>query len=812
MASYRGFEGYVLKILILMCAATLTLFAHSYEAAAQEGQSAGRIFGEVTDSETSAPLFGASVNIVDTQKGAIANENGEYMIDHVLPGTYNLRFSMIGYKTLIRTNIVVSPGRSAEVAVKLTPEPIQVESVTVKARESYFETDPEAEVSGRTINTQEIINAPGAFMDIQRVVQVLPSVVSGADQLNEIIVRGGNYGENLFVMDGIEIPNPNHFAIQGAGGGPISLLRSEFIQDVSFIAGAFPAKYGDKASSVMDISLRRGNRKSILTDIDMSMAGLGVMSEGPVSQNGSFLFSARKSFLDLIIANTGLTAIPRYYNLQCKLTYGFGGKHTLLWNSVYGADSIRIKPGEEEEEDEDDHVSQQTDLAITGLTLKSALTENLYSEAVLSFVRNNWDTDVWEEGKTRSEAYYNNRSIESETNLKYDLTWYLGRHELSGGFSLKNSHFDHDVFAEQDTVFTYDTSFATAEEDTINGIYKIYPAWRDEKKVNTLKSAAYAQVRLRPTERLSLRLGGRYEHIEYTGDDNISPRVGARYTLRDNLWLNAAYGVHYQSPPYLILTANDKNKSLKNYYTNQFVIGTEWLPRPEMRITVEGYTKRYRDIPVQRSWMTPDPWDSYEGEFVNGAKGHSEGIEFYLHRKMSTSYMYILSYSFYRAWFEDPRTGKDRPWDFDHKNVFTFSTAKRWNLMNSGWYKGIRDNRWFKMFFWILPIGDEVMVSSKWRYAGGHPYTKPVYLREYHSWIVPSDTPYNTHRVPAYHRLDLRIDSRFYFKNWSFVSYIDIMNLYNRDNIWDYSYDEYGVTDSVSQFSTLPVGGFYIEF
>ena len=163
---------------------------------------------------------------------------------------------MIGYRALIKTNVTVSPGRGTEISVKLNPEAIELDAVTVKAKESYFEKDPEAEVSGRTIDTQEIINTSGGLMDIQRVVQVLPSVISGSDQMNEIIVRGGNYGENLFVMDGIEIPNPNHFAAQGIGGGPISLLRSEFISDVSFIAGAFPAKYGDKASSVMDISLR----------------------------------------------------------------------------------------------------------------------------------------------------------------------------------------------------------------------------------------------------------------------------------------------------------------------------------------------------------------------------------------------------------------------------------------------------------------------------------------------------------------------------------------------------------------------------
>ena len=388
----------------------------------------------------------------------------------------------------------------------------------------------------------------------------------------------------------------------------------------------------------------------------------------------------------------------------------------------------------------------------------------------------------------------------------------MGKHELSGGFSLKNSSFDHNIFADQDTVFVYDTSFNTAQEDTIIDIFQIYPEWRDKKDENTWKRAVYTQLRMNPTNRLTLRLGGRYDYFIYNNDGNIAPRLGARYRLRDNLWLNGAYGVHYQSPSYIMLTSHKNNKKLKNYYTNQLVLGTEWFPKPEMRITFEAYTKRYEDVPVAKSWTTADPWDSSEGEMVNAAQGHSEGIELYLHRKMSTSYMYIISYSFYRAWFEDPRTGQERPWDFDHRNVFTMTCAKRWSLSGSDWYNNLRKKTWYKFIAWICPFGDEVLLSTKWRFTGGRPYTKHSYLRENHSWIVRGDTPFNTERFPDYHRLDIRLDRRYFFKNWSLVVYFDIMNAYGRDNIWDYARNEIGEVETVNQYSTLPIGGFNIEF
>jgi hypothetical protein len=389
----------------------------------QTPQALGEIQGMVLDTTTRSPLYGAGVNVTGTRIGVMTDKDGRYRLEGVSVGTHNVRFSMIGYKSLVRTDITVSPNRITELTVSLDVEAVEMESVTVTATESYFEKNPEAEVSGRTIDREEIMNAAGSAMDIQRVVQVLPSVTSGSDELNEIIVRGGNYGENLFLMDGIEIPNPNHFALQGAGGGPISLLRSEFIRDVNFLAGAFPARFGDKASSVLDISLRSGNRDRFLTNVDMGMAGAGFMAEGPVGDRGSFLLSGRKSFLDLIVSSIGMTAIPRYYNFQGKLTYSLGDNHTLLWNIVYGDDNIRIKPGEDVEEDDTQNVQQSTGLVVSGLTLQSSLSKSLYAETVLSFVRNHWDTDVWEEGTTRSQSTYNNHSIESEMTLKHELTW-----------------------------------------------------------------------------------------------------------------------------------------------------------------------------------------------------------------------------------------------------------------------------------------------------------------------------------------------------------------------------------------------------
>jgi hypothetical protein len=780
----------------------------------------GAVFGIVTDIETHEPLSGVSVGIVDAQKGGIADEQGKYRVNEVAPGIYNIRFSLMGYRSLVKTGIDVKPGRDTELLVELSASPVEMEAVTVTAEETYFEAAPEAEVSGRTIDSREIATAAGGLNDIQRVVQALPSVTTGSDMMNEIIVRGGNYNENLFVMDGIEIPNPNHFAFQNTGGGIIPLLRTEFIKDVTFLAGAFPARYGDKASSVMDISLRNGSRDRYLTALDMSIGGAGFMAEGPVGKNGSFLLSGRRSYLDLATIGSDAQVVPIYHNMQGKLTYTLG-RHNILWNTVVGADRIKIEEEEEDAssgEESDENVYYSTDLLVNGLTVRSVLTSSLYSELVLSDVRNSWKADVWEDAGAATRDLFNNRSKESETTLRYNISWFVGPHELAGGFSVKNSRFDHNIFADGDTVYTYEPNPLSPddpEQDTETGVFLVYDDWRDRKDVSTYKNAAFLQARIKPIDRLTLRLGTRYDLFEYIDESRVSPRIGLRYQLGRNLYLNGAYGIHYQSPSYLELTANPANReNLSSYKTEQVVIGTEWFPAPDLRLTVEGYKKAYRDVPVERSWTTPDPWDSSDGELINKAKGHAEGIEFYLQKKMSASYQYIFSYSYYRAFFTDPRFNEERPWDFDHRNLFTVSGTKSWRLEDKEWYKKLKENKWYKYSLWFLPwpFGDEVLLSGRWRFAGGRPYTRQMYLREYHTWIESETTPMNTERFSDYHRLDIRLDRKYYRKNWSFSLYIDVMNVYGRKNIWDYSYDEYGKKEKINQFMTLPISGIIVEF
>ncbi len=774
-------------------------------------QQTGYVYGHVVDKGTHKPIPGAGVLIEGTRMGAGTDTAGVFRIERVPVGSHNLRFMMLGYETLVKSNVVVPLGRGVLVEAALKEVLLEMGMISVRA--SYFEKARDAVVTTRTMDFEEIRQDPGSSADIQRVMQALPAVVSGSDQQNEIIVRGGIPGENLFLMDAIEIPNPNHFAYQGTGGGPINMINTYFVREVDFMAGSFPAKYGDKVSSVMDISLREGNRERMEGSFDLGMAGAGVMAEGPLTgRKGSYLLSARKSFLDLIISSTGLTAVPHYYSLQGKVVYDLNDNNRLLVNAIYGNDEITI---EEEKEEEAsgytggaDNVRSLSYQYAAGVTLRS-LWKKGFSDLTLSRALNHWDQFVYD---SSGYTYYTNLSTESENTAKFDWVHQFSKeHETAAGVSYKQVRADHDIWADADTLFVWDTSFEDAKEDTILSIFRTYPVWEDKKDMRSGKVAAYLQHKWRPGK-VTLNLGLRYDRFAYNDRAHLGPRVGLAYALTAKTSLNLAYGDHYQSPAYIDLTANPKNKTLDYKRTWQYVLGIEHLFREDTKATLEVYYKEYSNVPIPRSWTTPDPFDSFQGELLSEGRGDARGVEFFLQRKMSGSFQGTISYSYSRSRAFDPRFQEYYDWDYDYRHVFTAISSYRWKLMNRGWYQRIKEKLWYKIFSWVIPLGDETVFSFRWRYLGGRPYTKPIYHREWHAWITEEDQRLNTGRHPIYHRLDLRLDRRFMLGKWNMVTYFDLQNVYDRTNIWGYQYEEDGNEEPIEQYKVFPIGGLTIEF
>jgi len=288
--------------------------------------------------------------------------------------------------------------------------------------------------------------------------------------------------------------------------------------------------------------------------------------------------------------------------------------------------------------------------------------------------------------------------------------------------------------------------------------------------------------------------------------------LGISFSLTPVTKINAGYGRHYQSPLNLLLLADPANKHLKSKYTNQFVIGLEHLFARDIRATIELYSRRYHNISIYKSQTTLDSLDM-DYQILSTGKGHVEGVELFIQKKLFDRFHWIGSYSYYVAKQSDPRY-PDREYNapFDYRQVLTVVFGYREKLIDKSWYQQLKETTIYKIAGWLMPFGDEVELSIRWRYLGGKPYTKPTYDPYLRRWYVPSDQDYNTSRFPAYHRLDIQYNQRYIFKKVNLVMYIDIQNIYNRDNIWDYTYNGDGTISRISQYSLFPVGGFILEF
>ena len=771
----------------------------------------GTLRGLVLDRSTNRPIGSVNVVLEDTLIGAATDLDGKFTILAIPVGTHNIRFSCLGYQTFIESDVFIRAGDHSELTVTLEPVPLEMDEVVVKP--SFFKKSQDASTSFHNMDWAEIRIDPGSAEDVQRVVQALPSVVTGADQMNELIVRGGMPNENLFLMDHIEIANPNHFGLQGQGGGPINMLNNEFVREVDFYAGAFPACYGDKASSVMDIHLRAGNYQKYQGNVNLGMAGAGILVEGPiVKEKSSFMFSARRSFLDWVISSTGMTAVPEYHNLQSKIDIDLSPRHHLSLDGVYGHDYVKVEEGEDiggYGGGNANEVLSRGDQIISGGTLTSLWGVKGISHLTLSHVTSRWDQSI----RFDVTNHYYDKSSESETALKLEMIWALNpHHEISAGIQEKYVQFNINRSIGADTIFYWDTNFAQAQDDTIIGIFRTYAPWTGYGDVNSNKSGAYVQYTVKPMSLITLRTGLRWDYFDYNSAQNLSPRVSLSIQVASKTILNLAYGLHAQSPSYEELTRNLANRDLESKVTRHAVVGVEHQLRPDTKASVEIYYKDYRHVPIEVASTTPDPYDEDYGRMVNQGEGDSRGVEFFLQKKFSRNYHATLSYAYYRSRAVDPRTDEFYDWDYDYRHALTLIAGYRIRFGQKPWYQHLRAKWWYQASAWALPLADELELGIRWRYLGGRPYTAPIYHRELHTWVTEPDQEWNINRFPPYHRLDLRIDRRFFFNRWNLVTYFDIMNIYGRDNIWDYSRNEYGEVEEELQWQIFPVGGVMVEF
>ncbi|MBT8381073.1 MAG: TonB-dependent receptor [Ignavibacteria bacterium] len=708
------------------------------------------IYGKVVDKFTQQPLPGANVLVVNTNFGASTDLNGRFEIKNIPSGEYQLRASILGYRSVTKTDVMVMSGFPPEVIFELEEEAIELEDVVV--RSDYFETSRLDLVSTRGFTNEEIRRSPGGFEDVIRALSILPGVAQADAGRNDLVVRGGAPSENLYLIDGYRVQNINHFGTQGATGGPLSYINLDFVSGTSFSTGGFLVNNGDKLSSTLAIDLRNGRQDRIGGKATISATQFGLNVEGPISNGSQFLFSARRSYLDFIFKAADFSFVPEYWDILGKADFEIDKSNSISFLLITAIDNINYFNDTEDQRYDNSRIIGSEQLQyLTGIKYRHLIDNGFIN---LSLSRNFVDFDTQQRDSLLVPVYLN-KSKEKENTFNAELTYKLSnKTDITLGGDAKLINFEANILLPNYTT-TFGDSLPTTALDTSTTYYK---------------SSVYLNYNTVFLDKFITNLGVRADYFNVLDKKfYFSPRASFSYLLSDITRINFSTVIYYQSPSYLWLVGSPSNTKLKNIQVNQFILGFDHYVSADALIKVEGFYKDYSDYPVSliRTYLTlantgagfgDENYESFGLEPLTSAgTGEARGVEFSLQKKLSdTPYYGIASLTYsvadYAALDKIDRTG---------------SYDQTWIVSISGGYK----------------ISPEWETSLKFRYSTGRPFTP------YNIDGTQNISNYNSVRFPESHSLDVRVDKYWFFSGWSLITYIDIQNIYNRKNISNVRWD-----------------------
>ena len=725
----------------------------------------GIIKGTITTETGNEPIPFANIIIEGTSVGAVADFDGKYQINKITPGFVSLQISAIGYEPKQSKEILVTNAKPVEVNVKLASKASELNEVVIKA--SPFIKKEESPLSMRTLGLSEIERNPGGNRDISKVIQSLPGVASSASFRNDIIVRGGAPNENRFYLDGIEVPNINHFATQGASGGPVGMINADLISEVQLYSGAFPANRGNSLSSVLEFSLKDGNSDKVNLRGTLGSSDAGITIDGPIGDKTTFMFSVRRSYLQFLFAAIQLPFLPTYTDYQYKFKTKLNKKNEISFIGLGAYDDFALNMDANDTEFQryilnNLPVNKQWNYTF-GMNYKHFSEKSFQTIAVSRNMLNNSSVKYEDNIENEDTKLLDYLSQEIENKIRIENTTRINGFKLNFGANYEFAKYNNSTFNK---IFRQSPITGISSVDTIDF----------STQFNMNKYGLFGQISKNLLKnRLLISMGIRADGADLNGNtqnliNQLSPRISASYTINDKFSLNANYGIYYQLPAYTILgyTENDEfvNREMAQYVrAEHYVSGIEYRPSASERFTVEGFYKRYSNYPVSVSKgislanLGADFGVIGNEQIDFTGKGRSYGVEFLYQRKMMKNLYGIAAYTLVRSEFSgDDQAFVSSAWDNEH--LITLTAGRKFK---NNWDLGV-----------------------KWRYVHGRPYT-PIdmatsTLRSV--WDVtgtglPDYSQLNTERLNAFHQLDLRVDKVFYFDKLTLNIYFDIQNAYN---------------------------------
>ena len=721
-------------------------------------QSTGTLTGYVSDAKTGEPLVGASVLLEGTTRGASTDANGYYRINNIPAQTYNLTVSYVGYQSVTKYNIVVRSGGNPDVNVELAPSVEELGQITVGP--DPFQKPAENPLSRKELSQVEIASYPGGNNDIAKVVQSLPGVSGSIGGFrNDVIIRGGAPSENVYYLDGIEIPVINHFATQGSAGGPVGLLNVSFFEGFSLSSSSFHSRYDNALSGVLQFDQRNGNASEYQANLRVGASEAALTAEGPLFKgkdesysNTTFIASVRRSYLQLLFNFIGLPFLPDYWDYQFKVNHKPNAYNEFNLIGLGSIDDFSINkpdnitPEQRATLDQVPVISQWSSTVGASWKRRFKNSDGFIKTSLRTTGFNN-EFSRYRDNENQEGLIQNTESQEWLTALRSEYNRFIGDWTITSGIMTEHNNYSAQTFRTANNV-RFDTDF-----------------W-------FLRYGLFGQLSKEWNKgRLTTSAGIRADGNTFMNNGNklwntLSPRFAISYGLDpENRWeVNASVGRYYKIPPNTILGYKDNSGSFANkntdyIRTDHYVAGLTFSPRKSTQFSLEGFLKNYSNYPVSVADSVSlanlgADFEVFGNEEVRSVgKGRAYGIEFTYQQKLRSNFYGILAYTLYWSKFSGFDQNDYLPSVWDNRHLLTFT----------GGYK----------------LGNNWEFGTRLRILGGSPY--PTLNRQASEETYPN-LQFNydnlgANRLDPFNSLDVRIDKKWNFNNWTLNLYLDIQNV-----------------------------------
>ncbi|MBC7552714.1 MAG: TonB-dependent receptor [Taibaiella sp.] len=746
------------------------------------GQRSQRITGRVADKETHTALVGVSVMVTDagTATGGITDTNGVYRIDSVPVGKHNFAASYLGYTSYSVADIPVTSAKEVVLNIDMEEEAINMKEVVVSRRREHI--NDMALVSTKTFDVQETERYAGSRSDPARMASNFAGAQGGNDSRNDIVIRGNSPQGVLWRLEGIDIPNPNHFSIPGTTGGPVSMLNSKTLSNSDFFTGAFPAEYGNAVAGVFDLKLRNGNSNRHEFTAQLGFLGTEMAAEGPISRKAgsSYLVSYRYSTLQLfegLHIKIGTASVPRYQDATFKLNFPMGKKGNLSFFGIGGTSSIDLivstlkAPSAElyGESDRDQYFTANT--GFVGAEYTRNINASTYMQITIAQTGNEVTANHL---KAFRDTLYQLTSLKPILGYDYITAstvahWYVNK-KISARQTLKfgviNNYYHLNLL---DSSRQYPTSLVNWQR-------------RSDYVGGTNLTEGYLQYKIRFANNVTVNGGLHSQYLSHNGSVSVEPRLGMRWAATDADIFTAGYGLHSQMQQlyqYFAHLPQNAATNMHNYNvgftrSHHLVAAYERTLSKVMRMRLESYMQYLFDVPVEKragsSYSVLNQGSSFSRDFPgplqNTGKGYNYGLELTLEKRMTNGYYYMLTGSL----FDSKATGNDgvyRSTDFNTKYAV--------NLLAGYEHK--------------LGTYSTFLAGAKVTFIGGKLYS-PVDTAASSAYgdVVVYDSARNTLTLPAYFRADLKIGAKFNSRRVTHEIALDLVNVLNTKNVLSNAY------------------------